>query len=667
MPDFPNNPATTFPDGGAKPAGPVTSGQVSDETGLAAAVNNAAYLKYLEERMRLIEMPMNDIKKDQLAQQAAQFAAQQEMERQRMKSLELPMLEVHQREQQLAEDKQRFEQDFNNRAQQIDERMKSGGLALSATGQASDESIRRAALAQTGLLNADTMDLNRQAAARAGLGQAESEGLARQTAGANAANEAEQNIIARERLGAADIAGRMNDQALQAARLEADLRGPRNAFAQQAATWGLNASGLNKGIEALQGMPGVTAFQAQASPGRATLGTMAEDMRAQGGQATGPTPWDLMNQTALRNTQSPIGVGTQGLLDVADRNIAEQYSPYALGAGELGFHDAANPNSAAQQGMMGQAQREDATSAHYSSPTMSTALGIAAVNAPEAAPIAPSDLIRGGGQALINTYNNWVKNSSGQKPPPDVLQAMVRDQLGMTDAEAREMIQKNTGWFVNGLGTIPGERMEYEAQAIKQRSQRAEMQDATGVAQRGENAYYDILRQTGLTGLSANDPKLLNMIQQVYGVDAQTARSMAEQNADYARATGSPIPTQQVGQNIAQVGGGAFSPTPAQATPTRTTWGQPYNYTQYDPNQGPVPSRGRNQQYPAMPNEPRRSPMGAQLTRAGMPQMGAQPGFGAQQQAMSTGFDPNARPQAAVDPYAEDDKARYGNQQQYAA
>lgn len=80
-----------------------------------------------------------------------------------------------------------------------------------------------------------------------------------------------------------------NQNALAALQLSANLRGPRNAFQQQAVMSGLNAAGLSKAVDAVTGAVPLPSFQApQAAPQAATLGTLAEDLRMAGGfQAPG--------------------------------------------------------------------------------------------------------------------------------------------------------------------------------------------------------------------------------------------------------------------------------------------------------------------------------------------------------------------------------------------
>lgn len=72
---------------------------------------------------------------------------------------------------------------------------------------------------------------------------------------------------------------------LDALSLSASLRGPRNAFTQQAVMSGLNSQGYSNAIDAIAGRFSLPAFQApQAQAQGASLATLAEDIRNSGQQ-----------------------------------------------------------------------------------------------------------------------------------------------------------------------------------------------------------------------------------------------------------------------------------------------------------------------------------------------------------------------------------------------
>ncbi len=104
-------------------------------------------------------------------------------------------------------------------------------------------------------------------------------------------------------------------EALGVGQLIASLRGPRNAFQQQAVMHGLNELGVSRALDALAGKYTLPAFQApQAAPQAATLQTLVEDLRATG--TPGQSAIDqflqslpgLMNEgrAALYGYQSPL-------------------------------------------------------------------------------------------------------------------------------------------------------------------------------------------------------------------------------------------------------------------------------------------------------------------------------------------------------------------------
>jgi hypothetical protein len=119
---------------------------------------------------------------------------------------------------------------------------------------------------------------------------------------------------------------------LNALNLSASLRGPRNAFQQQAVNAGINEQGLNKYTDMIAGRYNVPAFQApQAAVQPATLQTMAEDINT---AANGLTPAiqgavnSVTNAAKSGVDQILAGGGTSGTRAVAPtaQNVANAVS-----------------------------------------------------------------------------------------------------------------------------------------------------------------------------------------------------------------------------------------------------------------------------------------------------------------------------------------------------
>jgi hypothetical protein len=102
------------------------------------------------------------------------------------------------------------------------------------------------------------------------------------------------------------------DNTFRLANFVASLRGPRNAFTQQAVLHGLNSAGLSNAVDAISKGTNLPGFQAdQGTPEPATPATFAEDtgLTVPGGPGqtpgAGASPADQANQAALDANNSP--------------------------------------------------------------------------------------------------------------------------------------------------------------------------------------------------------------------------------------------------------------------------------------------------------------------------------------------------------------------------
>lgn len=516
---------------------------------LFSEAQQAKYMDYLFQRMDKVDQ-------EAIRQQVAQFTQQIAQQDKRMAMLDLPMLDIQKQALANTIAKDAADTALKWAAQDLQEGLGRGQLALSASGQMAAEAISREGIAQKGYAQADQMELARQALATSQFGQAEQQGLARQTAGANASDAAQDNILAAESLGAGTLAAKMNDQALEAAKIAAGLRGPRDAFHQQNVMWGMNQSGLSKAVDALKGMPGVTAYQApQMRPERATMATLADQMSGAGGGPSGTTPWDLMMEVATRNVRNPIGIGTENLLTVGDRNIGQQYSPYAQAAGQQGFANAQNPFSDAYNATMDQAQRNEATT--YSTPSSQMAQQVGAPNVNAAAPVNDQDIIKSGNDAFGTAWNTLVHNANAAGTSVTDQQAidLLKQTYQLTDQQAAALHMQNKDMFVGAAGAPTVERIGQMAGIIKQNTALGNVSSPVGAAQRTIDDYTAMRQRLG-PNIAHNDPRVIDLIMSDQGVDRETARQLAEQYHTIAATTGRAPTIGEMAPRIAQSGGG---------------------------------------------------------------------------------------------------------------
>jgi hypothetical protein len=335
------------------------------------------------------------------------------------------------------------------------------------------------------------------------------------------------------------------NQGLQALQLASTLRGPRNAFQQQAVLHGLNGMGLSNAVGALRGETGVPLFEGDhASPQSASLQTMYEDMQAAGPGGQAGNPYDVQMQIARGGLQNPYGVGGQ----------------MALGAA-AGLY--ANPNGQGADIQYGAAKNDLLNP--YGSPSSDVAMQIAGKGVGEAGPAPDSARVRGGGAVAVNGWNALTANATKLGLPQPTGQDAVNllmSAFGMSQAQALELNQHNRDWYTSGAGNVDPARMEVDANQILQRDHYSQLQTPQARAQQTTNDYYNVLRQTGAPYLSADDPRLLNIYQTDQNLRPDEALYQTRKSADTYRATGRPITPGQMAANVvapqvASVGQGA--------------------------------------------------------------------------------------------------------------
>ncbi len=109
-------------------------------------------------------------------------------------------------------------------------------------------------------------------------------------------------------------------QGLSVAQLAGSLRGPSNAFQQQAVLHGLNSMGMSNAVDAISGNRYLPAFQApQASPVPMSLSSVANDIRAGGnltyGGQSGGQQQNPASLYSIMGEQQPQVANAQGYLN----------------------------------------------------------------------------------------------------------------------------------------------------------------------------------------------------------------------------------------------------------------------------------------------------------------------------------------------------------------
>lgn len=115
------------------------------------------------------------------------------------------------------------------------------------------------------------------------------------------------------------------NEAMGAANLAASLRGPANAFQQQAVMHGLNQSGMSNLLAGITGHYNVPSFgQTWNTPYAANLGTLQNDFNNAGGQSQNLSPAQL----AMLQSQQGMGVA-QGGINAANQ-LMQSPSPVGI-------------------------------------------------------------------------------------------------------------------------------------------------------------------------------------------------------------------------------------------------------------------------------------------------------------------------------------------------
>lgn len=198
---------------------------------------------------------------EQLQAQQAQFAAQMAYNQARLQMIDLPML-------QLSKDQAAMQ------------------AAIDAA-NAVMQGVNAQSAVQNALINAGNFDMSRGQFAM-GIG---SQGLQEE-------GQRQQNLQS--------AANSASQEAFNALNLSAQLRGPSNAFQQQAVDEGMNNLGVSNGIGAIAGQYSQPLFQGpQATPEAASLATLARDMIEAGGQNGQLTPTQQAYNSALNTEGAP--------------------------------------------------------------------------------------------------------------------------------------------------------------------------------------------------------------------------------------------------------------------------------------------------------------------------------------------------------------------------
>lgn len=618
MADFPNNPATSFPSGGgggAAPVAPGTTGVYAPSPASAASITSEIYEKYLRDRLAQVEIPQVALQRDELNQNASQFAVTAALNDARFKQLELPMADAQR--QKLISDiaDTAWQETFQQRQLDTQTSLQRAGLTLQAAKQASDEALSRDTLAldsykaadqsdlahgaqsaaelqaadqsnlahgaqaQQGFQAAEGMDLARGGQASSTFLGADAAELDRERLAAQTASTAEDQTLNREKFGV-DTANQAAQLGLSVAQANANLRGARNAFQQQNFNYGVNAQGLSKAVDALRGVPGVTAFQAPGAPAeRATLATQAEDIARAGPGAYGQTAFDLMMGSANRNTTNPVGAGSEIAFDIAQRNADNPYSPMVQNANAQAAEDAANrrgdmyQNVAGQAGVdaglrtgpayqglmdqagqdagrrlgpanqamtdMGDREQHDA----YNSPSANINMDVAGQNQVDAGPSPASQRLAHAGEDLTTTYFDLLN----QRKAGAVYDHLLNPALKAPGA----MDKLRQAWTASG-----GDQAKFVQAAGYDPYQGLDQTNSDALSfmlGRGETpTIQNFFSTNNVTSIKPDDPQYLTAIQQRTGLNAQDASQIAQWGHDFFAANGGDIDPGLMNQLIVQ-------------------------------------------------------------------------------------------------------------------
>lgn len=420
------------PTTGASPSAP--SWNPAQQQLQVQAAWNDAQITYMNEKMRLIDLPYSQAQIEQMALQAAHQAVADGLAQQKYLNVDLPMIKLQQDT--LAQRKSEFSQTFG-----LEQQTQASDATLRGAQIAGNEAIQRSQIGTSALQGAEQLGLGRQDAAIQGFLGAEAQ--------ANAARGiAQQGFQGAEQLarGADDFAlqgaNALNDTALRAIALDAQYRGPRNAWVQQQVNRGLNAAGLTSDVGAIAGEYDPSTFQApQAQAEAASLGTGAYDMLAAGGGgAPGTTadgqlsPNEIIRRQVAARTANPYGYGGMRMMQDADQLSQNPYGTGGLSALQVAQGMAADP-----YGEYGRALGDEGLyqlDNQYGSPSAQAALQVAQQNVGYAGQGAPGVLLPGKGAEVQQGYYT-LKNALGRAPTQEEVAGMIQKRTGLTAPQAR--------------------------------------------------------------------------------------------------------------------------------------------------------------------------------------------------------------------------------------
>ncbi|HKE97421.1 MAG TPA: hypothetical protein VKG45_00605 [Actinomycetes bacterium] len=490
------------------------------------AAQNAAQIAYQMERLRLVDVPMMEIEKDRLAFQKAQQEVENAYRDRRYAGVDLPMV--------------RLQQD-----QLVQQR---GELALKGVQLASQEGLQRAQIGLDALRQQEQLGLGREQAALQGLLGAE-----------ELARGADQFAL--------QGAGALNQTALAALGLSGQFRGPRNAWVQQQVNRGLNAAGLSSDVGAIAGEYSPAAFLApQTAPQAAGLGTAAQDMAGAGGFTGRLSPNDLIRQAVTSRMANPYGAA--GAL-AAGRAAEMGTDPYGLRSGV---------------GAAGRRYALDLLANQYGSPSSYAALQLGYGNLQEGLPNAPSMRARGMGTTLDDAYRRQMA-ALGRPLSDQEYANLISSTTSLPPDVALRLARENTQYYRTAGAARSPEDVEKQIIDAYTRLGPQMSPGSFGAPERVDRAWYNATGGTNY--LPWNDPRTLNIYRDAGGVDPFRAPDAANAAATWYRDTGYAMPGGQFGGMIA-------NPQPRTSRIGYRRTDDPYGggveYTTDNPYQAPYPS-----------------------------------------------------------------------------
>jgi hypothetical protein len=472
--------------GGTADTGGVTGTNLGQDQLEVTAAYNQAQIEYLRERLRLVDVPMMETEKDRLAFQKAQAEVENALAQDKFKNIDLPMLKLQQ-------------------DQLVQAR---GDLSMKGVQIASTEATSRAQLGLQGLGQAEQAGLSRQQLAQQGM--LGSEQLAR---------DADQFALSG--------ANALNQTALGAIGLNAQFRGPRDAWVQQQVNRGLNAAGLTRDVGAIAGEYGAPAFQApQATPQAASMQSAVADMLGAGGFRPGQTPNDIIRQQVQNRVANPYGAAGAMAFGQAAGMAANPYGQYGSQLGQ------ASAGQLADQ---------------YTSPSAYAALQMGYGNLQEGMPNAPSMRVRGMGQQIYDTWSR-LNQALGRRPTDEEMGAAYAQVTGLPQDIALKLARDDTAVFRATGAPRPVEGVEQAIVGAYTQLGPQMSPGEFGTPERVGRAWYNTTGGTNY--LPYNDPRTLGIYRDVAHVNPFQAPDAAETAAQWYKSGGYTMPGGQFNDMI---------------------------------------------------------------------------------------------------------------------